>query len=434
MKRGLFLSLLMALLFWFPRVQAQTPSGFVPVKAKKITSVAIDLGKQITLPQPVREWTVMVFFNGKNDLASDLRFNAKSLEKAIPGESVNVVLELGMTNTEELSAKGFRAWRGVRRFFIIPDTEHRELVSVPLPGQAFGDMGSYRHLIRFAAWTKQNFPAKKYMLLIGSHGQGIYGISNDTVTKNQISAANLGKALAKIGGVDVYASDACLMQMAEVAYFLKDSARVVVGSEEIMPYRGFDYTAIVNSLRHNPEMEADAAGIMMVETFNTSYIGSGKHITLSALRMNGMPELAASLQEWTAAVERAPDAKRSLRAALPVVRQFMKPEFRDLHHFMELVSRNTTDERLKRACNRVLLVLDEQLLLLNKQRRYKQANGLAIYIPTENAIWPDYQAMPFATASGWYDFLKWLTANHLLDFPVANIEKADTFPKSTITH
>ena len=51
-----------------------------------------------------------------------------------------------------------------------------------------------------------------------------------------------------MGKVDVLAFDACLMQMAEVAYEVKDLADYVVGSEETEPGPGYPYDPFLAGL------------------------------------------------------------------------------------------------------------------------------------------------------------------------------------------
>ena len=88
------------------------------------------------------------------------------------------------------------------------------------------------------------FPAKKTMLVIWGHGAGYRGIAYDDVSNNHISVPQLGSALANITKttgrkLDIFATDASFMQMASVAYEIKDYAKVIVGSEESIPAQGY---------------------------------------------------------------------------------------------------------------------------------------------------------------------------------------------------
>ncbi|HOX23533.1 MAG TPA: clostripain-related cysteine peptidase, partial [Elusimicrobiales bacterium] len=325
------------------------PDGGYALPARpQVFPAAVDPGQKIVLPQPVREWTVMVYANGKNDLAPDIFADANEMEMAGSTPQVNVILELGQkglrADPDFLEPAWKSPWRGIKRFFILKDTKNPDqLHSIPLPAEPYADMGSHRHLAHFGQWVKKNFPAKKYMLIVSNHGNGILGISYDDVSGNNIALSELGKAVSKIGGVDVFATDACLMQMAEVAYALKGLAETVVGSEETIPAEGYNYKAILKALGKNPGMDAEAASKMLVKSFDNSYKGSGEPVTLSALKMSEIDELSGKVKAWTEAVMSAPDAGRGLRQALRRTRSFEEPSFRDLHHFISLVARYSED-------------------------------------------------------------------------------------------
>jgi hypothetical protein len=110
-------------------------------------------------------------------------------------------------------------------------------------------------------WAKANYPAKKTMLIIWDHGWGWLdpkapeashvdeqkeptltgdkSISHDFTTGNYIRTNEMHKIFEKTGKVDLYASMACFMQMAEVSYQIKDYADVIVGAEEVVQLPSF---------------------------------------------------------------------------------------------------------------------------------------------------------------------------------------------------
>ena len=104
------------------------------------------------------------------------------------------------------------------------------------------DMGDYKNLVDFVKWGTDNFPAKHYFVAVWNHGSGwhfqdakiksgevsINDISFDDNTGHAITTEQLGTAMAEIKlhigrNVDIYGSDACLMQMLEVAGEMKNS-------------------------------------------------------------------------------------------------------------------------------------------------------------------------------------------------------------------
>src|SRR3989339_1466776 len=123
------------------------------------------------------------------------------------------------------------------------------------------DMGDYKRVVDFVAWAKTNYPAKRYMLIIWNHGSGWMdpkgspkGISFDDETGNYIRTPQIGLILKEAGKVDILAFDACLMQMAEVAYEVKDNAQVIVGSEETVPGLGYPYGLFLGAMAKRPNL------------------------------------------------------------------------------------------------------------------------------------------------------------------------------------
>ncbi|NLO91832.1 MAG: hypothetical protein GX410_07570, partial [Elusimicrobia bacterium] len=309
-----------------------------------------------------------------------------------------------------------------KRFFITKDTDTRKVQSVELPAPGKADMGSYRHLSNYIRYVKQNFPADKYMLVVSNHGAGMYGISFDDVTGNNLKIKGLARAIELNGGVDVYASDACLMQMGEVVAALKGSAKVIVGSEETVPGNGFEYTSLLKGISANPGISPQDVGALVVDTFHKSYAGSGDKTTISAVDMENFDGFAQALNSWIATVQQSPDSRKGLVQAVQHSRSFAYPEFRDLRHFAEITARYAKDESVTAATEELNKAMDS-LLLASAQRGYKKANGLAVYVPTSSKIIKGYEGMEFSQMTDWSKFLEWMKSYKLLTHDVQDAHK-----------
>ena len=126
-------------------------------------------------------------------------------------------------------------------------------------------------LRRFLDWGVSEYPADRYLVIVWGHGLGwrpaglpgnTYdpavlrgGVAFDDTQRAVLDTPGLRGALAavardRLGGrpIDVYASDACLMQSLEVATELADVSRYVVGSEQIEDYLGFPYRTFLPAL------------------------------------------------------------------------------------------------------------------------------------------------------------------------------------------
>ena len=117
------------------------------------------------------------------------------------------------------------------------------------------DMGDWRVLKDFVAWGSANYPADHLMVVVWNHGAGwrpalrsasnkmmptYRAFSQDNETQNEVETWEAPGAFAGAAQpIDAITFDASLMQMLEVAYELRNSARVMIGSEESPPGAGY---------------------------------------------------------------------------------------------------------------------------------------------------------------------------------------------------
>ena len=83
--------------------------------------------------------------------------------------------------------------------------------------------------------------------------------------------------------IDLLGMDACLMNMVEVAYQLRESVNVIVGSEIEEPFDGWPYAEILTRLTARPRQDAAALARWIVKSYLLSYKGKDETVTQSAL-------------------------------------------------------------------------------------------------------------------------------------------------------
>jgi len=378
------------------------------------------------------EWTIMVFSNGKNNLEEYLLLDANEMELVGSTDKVAVTVELGLADDRGTS----------KRFYISKDTTAGagdlwgEIISdaVKVPG---ADMGSWKHFADFAKWSYRRYPAKRVLAILWNHGSGRIdvggadntgselGIAYDDLTRNFIRNRQLAMALKEIGKgigkkVDVYASDACLMQMASVAYEMKDDAEVIVGSEENIPGAGFPYDSILAALTSDPGMSPEALSAVIVKKFAASYSGTGEDTTLSAIRTSSLPGFTRLLNDWVRAAAVPAGREKILQAreeALAMENGYNgndtsnRARSKDLYDFVDLAGKKTDDGTGLRAKGDALKrFIADKLIIANGTTQaggyYDRAKGIAIYFP--KLIYdPSYDENLFSRDSLWDDFLKW---------------------------
>ncbi len=124
----------------------------------------------------------------------------------------------------------------------------------------------------------------------------VKGVSNDDTDGDQFYNREIQDCLLSYGNnkFQLVGFDACLMSMVETAYALRDAANVLVGSEELEPNAGWDYTLIMSALVGNPAMEAEQLGRAIVNCYQASY-GNRQATTLACTRLRNIKALATSI-------------------------------------------------------------------------------------------------------------------------------------------
>ncbi|OGR40874.1 MAG: hypothetical protein A2X35_02770 [Elusimicrobia bacterium GWA2_61_42] len=406
---------------------------------------------------PMKEWTVMVYMNGKSNIEPFALADLNRFESIGSTEKINIVAELGRSKGLENDTTADGDWAGVRRYFVTKDADAEHIKSPLLADLGSPDMGDWKEAASFVKWAKAAYPAKKYLFIIWDHGWGWIdpkkpgdnlaggskSISHDFVTGNYIRTTEMGRIFAEAGKVQLYTSMACFMQMAEVAYEIKDGADVIVGSEEVIQLPSLNWEGFLTLLGKNPAAGAETAGVYLVDTFREMYarpeyqdmLEKTKYGTqLSAIRGARLPLLAKKIKTWHELVTAAGDKAALAKAKAEVLRfevgdETTDPDKRisfygDLYNFVELAGRYADPARrgapeaaaagadLMRFIASDLTVKNVWLGKDRTGKEYSNTHGIAINIPGRpgNLIeyYPSYSALAFEKAAGWNGFMTYL--------------------------
>jgi len=406
------------------------PSGAVDLQrlgAASLPDIEVPAAAGPGRPAP-KDWTLLGYVSARNNLGLEAIKDVNEMEAAGSTSRLNVVAELGRIVTEPVNNPFSSVqepvppqadWTGSRRFLMVKDSDPLRINSPVLSHFTDADMGDWRHLAEFIAWGKANYPAKKYLLIVGGHGSGwrgvkppagaAKGISYDEPSGHHISPEELALAIKAGGGVNVYASDACLMQTAEVVYELRGSAEYVVGSQETTPGSGYNYEVFLNALAANPADSFTAAQAIM-KGFSEFYYGTQKmSVTMSIVRPAAAAELAAAMDRFAGAVLASPADILLYHEKKWGLRSFDDEDARDLYQLMQLYHDNTGTPAVKAAALEVISVLAQRVVLRNDALGYKSknANGLSVYFPLFYMNYkPKYEYLNFSRATRWDEMVK----------------------------
>jgi Clostripain family len=290
------------------------------------------------------EWSILVYIAAHNNLDSS-------------GErSRDQILNFGSTESVKLSVL-FDSWMGATRHIAAGPGS-------PAVNETRGafDSGDPKNLAESALWAFQQRPAKRYGLVLWSHGNGHWdqkelnkiakqmrgptarveeaereasgktmalfrstlqqiaktpgpaerAVLFDDGTGNSVDTLELEKVCAAITAglnqkLDLIGMDACLMATLEVAYQIRGHVDTMVASEELVPGRSWPYDAILQRLNGEPGMSAGALGACIVEEYRRYYEADPP-----ALNKGDVTKVALDLKK----IDRVADAVKALSGAL----------------------------------------------------------------------------------------------------------------------
>ncbi|MBI5883642.1 MAG: hypothetical protein HZB91_11125 [Elusimicrobia bacterium] len=362
----------------------------------------------------LREWNIMVFINGKNNLETYGLKDINEMELVGSDDKVAVTVELGRI-------KGYASedgdWTGQRRYLVKKDADVSKIASPVLQNIPKADMGDWNHMVEFVKWAKAAAPAKRYMLVVWNHGSGwdrlsrgdfwTTGISYDDETGNHISTQQLESALAAIGGVDILSMDACLMQMAEVGYQVRKYATVVVASEETEPADGYTYDTLLAGLAAKADATPAELGKIVADTYTAHYAKLGQGATQSTVFGGAFDSLLAKTNDWSGAVLAAKETE-VVKNAAKSAQDFYYSDNKDLYHFVKLVTEGTKVPAVKAKGSDLLKFLSKEMIGANAitGSAYANAYGLAVYLPTYYSS--NYDKLAWSADGNWDAFAKWI--------------------------
>ena len=373
------------------------------------------------------EWTVMIYLDADNELESAGIDDINEMEMVGSTTDVNIVVQVDRIPYNVLASNNYGAyddasnsnWTTTRRYYITQDFNPIQINSQLIIDLGELNMGDPQTLIDFTSWAVSNYPAKKYLLVIWNHGGGFrspaytkdiawdYTSGGDKITMPELEDA-LSDITAQMGkNIDIVGMDACLMAMTEVAYQIKDYGDILVTSEEVEPGDGWPYDTILGRLVANPTMSSKQLARNIVDYY-TSYYGSSKNVTQSAIDLSYMDTLATQLSNLALAI--MSDSQTPMNDY--IIAAYYSQHYNDYYHdFIDLYD----------YCNKILiysnntgvkniaLSIQQTLNLAIINSRYlgvgvSNSRGLSIYFPyTEYDYY--YNSTNFSQDTFWNEML-----------------------------
>ena len=390
-------------------------------------------------------WTVLVFMNAANNLQPDSLLNVAQMASVGSDANLNIIVQWKQANCVDCGSPSFQA---TKRYRITKHTQAevnsiaagdtssltRDELAPPAnfydPVTQQADMGDWRVLHDFASWGAANYPADHLMALMWDHGAGwrptralnklrpvFRGFSEDNATNNEVQTWEIPTALAGLAQpVDLLAFDCSLMQMMEVAYEARNSARVLVGSEESPPGAGYRYDLWLSQLKSSAADPCTAASNIQT-TFVNYYVANRPdfhNITQSIIDLSKMQSVGSALNTFGRELQRVKTTEATqIQSARNSAQHYAYFDNKDLYHYAALIGGSTGSASLKQAVSDLQSTLTgtNGAVITNMRGSTGQSNsnGLAVYVPTPSAFLNAYGNLALSKAGAapeWMAFLE----------------------------
>ncbi|MBI3162497.1 MAG: hypothetical protein HYZ23_08300 [Chloroflexi bacterium] len=383
------------------------------------------------------EWTIIYYSDADDDiLEGDLWFDINEMELVGSNTQMNIVVQIDRAVG---AFDGDGDWTDARRLLITQDSDLDHINSPIIQNLGEVDMGNPQTLLDFITWTIQNYPAKKYALMMSDHGGGWTGGFSDLQAGSGLKMPQIVSVIEQaqqlMGGqkFEVIGFDACLMGMIEIYGSLYPYSNYMIASEEVIPSTGWSYAAWMNYVAQNPTTD----GRGMSEAIVSSYIvqdtaltlrASGDEIaeveagtTLSAVESARIPDVIGAMNQFitTMAVidqRYVAQAREYTRSYYSIFGEDSPSPYIDLANFAEILASQSGDPAVGQAAQQLRLAISSALVAEKHGQRMAGSNGISfhfpisdIYVFTEfNDRFPPFyaeSAARFLQQSYWDEFL-----------------------------
>ncbi len=204
----------------------------------------------------MKEWTVMVYLAGDNNLTEDMVNSLSGLRTAMQ--------KLGASNEINVVAvydSGYPTVKITHYHFRNMTTSgnlasYAVNVPTPNPPTTLRNPNDILYVKDFVKWAARKYPAKRYALIMSGHSDAILGrtMFRDENPETRISLGFLATILRKSAEnlrrkkFDIIGFDSCLMGMIEVGCQLTNITDYLVSSQGLAPNAGWAYDEVLKTL------------------------------------------------------------------------------------------------------------------------------------------------------------------------------------------
>lgn len=372
----------------------------------------------------MKEWTFLIYLNGNNNLDSFGKLNINQMEEVGSTKDLNVVVQWASLKNKK-----------TQRLYVTKDKDSQNVTSPVVDDVGNVDMGNWHSVVDFVKWGAEHYPAKHYFVDIWDHGSGwhalrrlgssirsdfhITDISWDDNTRSSITTQQLGQALtesSKIIGhkIDFYASDACLMAMAEIAEEVADSVNIFGGSEEVEPGAGWPYQTFLRKWVAKPKSTPAEVATYLTQDYVDSYSGGvngNQDATFSAFDLEKIDAFDKAVSTFGSEIKKLDLATRNKVIQIATtVQRFSSEDYADLMDFLNATESANVKGLAGDTTRDVKTAINEFVIAHAATADMSRAYGVSIWLPTSAGSYrshaENYSKMKFNLKTQWGDALQ----------------------------
>lgn len=383
-----------------------------------------------------KEWNISAYMDGDSEsnlfvpLDDICSFNINQMEKVGSNKNIDILVQFD-------SFGRYSQENRTKRYFIEKDPNMDKIISHKFEDfDKESNMGDLETFKDFTEWVK-NFDSKNRLLIIKGHGFGImqpvYITSEKEKEKRNetLPVYSIDKVFKESikKPIDVLVFDQCFMANIESAYQLRDYAKVMVASEDVMWFpeiadpddfygwikiqQGIEYEKILEYLTKNPDASAEELGKFIVSSFSykfnnpkeyysksvknpktlsiVSNVAKEQEATLSAIKLKNLESFVDSFSKFSELLIKRLDDNTTRQSTVEALNKTLdevqkyNPDimnyyrFIDLFDFLEKLDTHTKDNELTKHI-RVLEKSDIILSSIYNSPDLKGSKGITIYM------------------------------------------------------
>ena len=400
--------------------------GLAPGKSD-ITATETGTPKSVMVSIPVgyAEWTVLVYMAADNNLEEYAIMDVNEMESIGSDSKLKIAFQLDRTpGYDETNGN----WTTARRYLATKDADVNIMNSQLIQELGEVDMAAPETLASFIQWGTEKYPAYHYLLVLWDHGRGwrsrillapltreVKSINVDDTSGTEMSLEALALALNSNPGLDldIVCFDACLMQMMEVAYAIRDYADIMVGSEENVPVVGLPYALLMSKISADPEISPYALSEGIVDVYLDYFDPIAGNYTMSALDLTQLDALVTASDEFAQAVlANLPAARTGVRSAQAQAQRYDYDKndyraYKDLYDFARLVNDLVPVTEVQTSAQSVMSAVDNVIIHeRNSGEQMAGSHGVSIYLPDPGTSLSAYRVLDWSQDTHWDELVE----------------------------